>query len=212
MKPESSKITGCVLAGGRARRMGGRDKGLLLFRGRPLVSYALEALKTVTGQVIINANRNVDRYAEFGCPVVPDATGSFDGPLAGLLSALNWAESEFVLTVPCDSPLVTGILLSRLVDEFRNPDIEIAVADDGERLHPVFLLARRSVAASLERYLRRGERKIDPWLREHRLARTDFRDVLELFYNLNTPEELKSLEEDYQVGSGHADGTNEFGR
>jgi molybdopterin-guanine dinucleotide biosynthesis protein A len=192
--------------------MGGEDKGLLLFRGWPLVSYALEALKSVAGRIIISANRNLDRYAEFGYPVVPDTTGSFDGPLAGLLSALSWAESELVLTVPCDSPLVTGALLSRLAKEFADPDIEIAVADDGERLHPVFLLARRSVVASLERYLRGGGRKIDPWLREHRLARTDFSDVPELFYNVNTPEELRTLEEYLGAGPGRADGTNELGR
>jgi molybdopterin-guanine dinucleotide biosynthesis protein A len=194
MNPERTKITGVVLAGGRARRMGGRDKGLLMFKGRPLVAYALDALKQVAGPVLINANRNQQAYAAFGYPVIADRTGAFDGPLAGLLSAMRCAETPYVMTVPCDSPLIEGVLLERLFLTLRARQAEICAAHDGERLHPVFLLAECRLAASLESYLASGRRKIDLWLNQHKLALADYSDHPELFANVNTPEELAALE------------------
>jgi FdhD protein len=194
MISERSKMTGVVLAGGRARRMGGTDKGLIPFRGRPLVAYALEALDAVAGRILINANRHRDEYARFGYPVVADATDRFDGPLAGLLSALRVAETPYVLTVPCDSPRMSGRLLGRLWTTLQESGAELCAAHDGERLHPVFLLAERRLMDDLERYLASGERKIDRWLHRHRLALADFSDHPELFANVNTPEELAELE------------------
>jgi molybdopterin-guanine dinucleotide biosynthesis protein A len=174
--------------------MGGRDKGLVPFKGRPLVVYALEALRSVAGWVVISANRNRESYAGFGCPVIADAGGGFEGPLAGLLSAMAWADTEFVLTVPCDTPLVTGDQLRRLAEDQAALDCEIAVAHDGERLHPVFLLARRSLLADLQTFLASGERRVETWLARHRTHRTDYSDVPELFANANSLEELKALE------------------
>lgn len=191
---DRAKITGVVLAGGRGRRMGGQDKGLIRFKGRPLVGYALEALDSVAAHILINANRNREAYARFGYPVISDRTDTYDGPLAGLLSAMRAAETPYVLTVPCDSPLVTGQLLERLCRTMQETGAELCAAHDGERLHPVFLLAERRLADSLERYLASGQRKIDLWFEQHRLALADFSDHPELFANINTPEELAALE------------------
>lgn len=174
--------------------MGGRDKGLVPFRGRPLVVYALEALRAVAGQVVISANRSREIYAGFGCPVIADECREFEGPLAGLLSAMAWADTEFVLTVPCDTPLVTACVLKRLVEDQVASDCDIAVAHDGERLHPVFLIARRSLLADLQAFLASGERKVEAWLARHRTRRTDCSDVPELFANVNSLEELRALE------------------
>lgn len=200
--PDRNRLTGVVLAGGRARRMGGQDKGLIPFRGRPLVAYALEALDAVAGRILINANRNREQYARFGYPVVGDAGDGFEGPLAGLLAALRAAETPYVLTVPCDSPLVAGPLLARLWTRLEAAGAEIAVAHDGAWLQPVFLLAERGLAEDLAAYLAGGGRKIDTWLHTRRLAITDFSDHPELFTNLNTPEELAELER--QLGSSPA--------
>lgn len=191
---DRAKITGVVLAGGRGRRMGGQDKGLIRFKGRPLAGYALEALDSVAAHILINANRNREAYARFGYPVVSDRTDTYDGPLAGLLTAMRAAETPYVLTVPCDSPLVTGQLLERLCRTMQETGAELCAAHDGERLHPVFLLAERRLADSLERYLASGQRKIDLWFEQHRLALADFSDHPELFANINTPEELAALE------------------
>jgi molybdopterin-guanine dinucleotide biosynthesis protein A len=199
MQPEASSITGVVLAGGKARRMGGVDKGLILFRGQPLVAYALEALRVVASRIVINANRNRERYTKFGFPVVADATDTFEGPLAGLLCAMRFAETPYVMAVPCDSPMMTGGLLRRLADRLSDCQAEVCVAHDGERLHPVFLLAERSLVQSLEAYLASGGRKIDLWLADRRLALADYSDHPELFVNVNTPEDLATLEGQWEM-------------
>jgi molybdopterin-guanine dinucleotide biosynthesis protein A len=190
---DRAKITGVVLAGGRGRRMGGADKGLIPLRGRPLAAYALDALAAVAGPVLVSANRNLEAYARLGHPVVADLSDGFDGPLAGLLSAMRAADTPYVLTVPCDSPLASGPLLERLPAALREAGAEICAAHDGERLHPVFLLAERRLADDLAAYLAAGGRRVEAWLRRHRLALADFSDRPELFANVNTPEELAEL-------------------
>ena len=192
--PDRSQITGIVLAGGRARRLGGTDKGLIDCRGRPLVAYAVALLHAVAGSVVINANRNAERYATFGYPVIPDATDAFDGPLAGLLAGLAYARSGYVLTLPVDAPLMTEAVLRRLPDALAAQDADVCVPDDGVRLQPVFMLARRSLKSSLEAYLADGGRKVDAWLAGQRLAIADCSDVPAVFANVNAPEDLVRVE------------------
>lgn len=191
MTDERAKITGIVLAGGRGRRMGGVDKGLMEYRGRPLVAYALDALKQVAGTVLINANRNLEAYASFGVSIITDQTDSFDGPLAGLLSAMQATQTEYVLTVPCDSPWVNEELLGRLCLKLQDEGAEICAAHDGERMQSVFLIARRSLAADLEAYLASGQRKVETWLNLHKLMLVDCSDHPKWFTNINTQEELE---------------------
>ena len=198
MSIEASDITGIVLAGGRGRRMGGQDKGLVHFGGQPLVCHALEALRGVAGPVMINANRNAGRYRQLGYPVIPDLTGRFDGPLAGLLSAFRAAVTPYVLTVPCDTPLLTGPLLRRLTEALSPAQAAIAVAHDGERLHPVILLAATRLADDLEAYLAAGERRVDGWIARHPWAAADYSDAPGVLANINTPETLAALEREGQ--------------
>jgi molybdopterin-guanine dinucleotide biosynthesis protein A len=189
-----SRITGVVLAGGLARRMGGRDKGLIECAGRPLTAYALDALRVVAPRVLVNANRHLEEYGCFGAPVIPDASGDFSGPLAGMLAALRAAETPYVLVIPCDCPLLRGAWLNRLIERRDKENAQIAVAHDGMRLNPVFALLDRHLEPDLAAYLARGERKIDLWMQRHRLAVVDYSDHPELFLNANTPEELAELE------------------
>jgi molybdopterin-guanine dinucleotide biosynthesis protein A len=199
MTDERANITGVVLAGGKARRMGGEDKGLISYQGRPLVAPALEALRLAAGTVLINANRNGQEYARFGHPVICDLTGTFDGPLAGLLSALRSARTDYVLTVPCDCPFVDGALLGRLYSRLMATGSEVCVAHDGERIQPMFLLAQRRLAGDLAAYLESGQRKVENWLRSHPLALADYSDHPELFVNINTREELSALYSDTRI-------------
>lgn len=190
MADERAKITGVVLAGGKARRMGGVDKGLMPFRGHPLAVYALDALRQIADTVLINANRNLDKYARFGYPVISDLSDTFDGPLAGLLSAMRSAQTDYVLTIPCDCPLIDGALLGRLYMGLIAEGAEICSAHDGERLHPVFLIAECGLADDLAGYLASDQRKVETWLKSRRLAVADFSDHPELFFNINSPREL----------------------
>jgi molybdenum cofactor guanylyltransferase len=191
---EPAKITGVVLAGGQGRRMGGSDKGLLRFHGRPLVAYALDALVPFCDEVLISANRNRESYEGFGYPVVADANAAYEGPLAGLLSAMRQARNDYVLTLPCDSPLVASELLTRLHEALRSRYAEIATASDGNRTQAVFLLAERRLLSSLEEYLAGGGRKVETWLKRHKLAVVDCGDHPEWFENVNTSDELADLE------------------
>jgi molybdenum cofactor guanylyltransferase len=187
-------VTGLVLAGGLGRRMGGEDKGLVELAGRPMVEHVLDALRPQVGPLLINANRNLERYGGYGYPVVSDALQGYMGPLVGALSALQRLETEFLVTVPCDAPLIAPDLVGRLHEQCVTGDADVAVARDGERLQPVFLLLRASVAPALDAYLAAGGRKIDAWFGEVRVATADFSDRLDTFINVNDPDERRRVE------------------
>jgi len=187
-------ITGIVLAGGRGSRMGGQDKGLVLIDGKPMVGYVIDALASQVGAIIVNANRNASAYAALGSPVVPDGQEGFLGPLAGMLSGMRAADTEFVLTVPCDSPLIRADLAVRLHRQLEREGADVCVAHDGERTHPVIALIRRSLHSSMAAFLEAGERKIDRWYAQHHTVYADFSDDARSLTNINHPEELRAVE------------------
>ena len=172
----------------------GGDKGLVELRGKPLIEHILAALSPQVDTIIINANRNRERYAAYGYPVVADSREGFQGPLAGMLSCLEEAETEFMVTVPCDSPLLPNDLVARLFRQLSEEQAEISVAHNGDRMQPVFALMAANLASSMQAFLDGGERKIDRWFEGHRLALTDFSDGPECFRNINNPAELAQME------------------
>jgi molybdopterin-guanine dinucleotide biosynthesis protein A len=195
---DRTTVAGVILAGGLARRMHNQDKGLILYRGRPLVCYALDALAGAMSEIIINANRHLDRYRTFGRPVVPDLTAGFDGPLGGILAAMLQTEAEVLVVLPCDSPLILTEHVEKLLKARAEHDADIAAAHDGERMHPVFLALKTGLKDSLQDYLSRGERKVDRWIEQHRLVLADFSASPEIFTNVNTMTELSALEAQYE--------------
>lgn len=188
------KITGVILAGGLARRMNHQDKGLLLYQHRPLISYAINAMLPVVDELIINANRHIEHYQAFGLPVISDLTTSFDGPLAGILAAMQYTDAEVLLVMPCDAPLMTSEALKKLLDEKQKSNTELAVACDGQYWHSVFLALNTDLKNSLQQYLANGERKIQTWLKQHEFVTVEFSEYAELFTNINTLTELALLE------------------
>ena len=189
-----TKVTGVILAGGLARRMNNQDKGLVPFQGKPMVSYPIAAIEPLVSNVIINANRNRNTYEEFGWPVVADSNDNFEGPLAGILAAMLHTDADILLVIPCDSPLIKTVHLQKLLAVRAKQGADVAVAFDGERLHPVFLAIRTGLQASLQGYLASGQRKIDRWLEQHKMVRVDFSDEPDIFVNVNTLTELSALE------------------
>jgi molybdopterin-guanine dinucleotide biosynthesis protein A len=186
-------LTGVVLAGGRSTRMGGQDKGLVTLGDRPMVEYVLDALRPQVADIILNTNRNLDRYSGYGYTVVADQLGDYSGPLAGMASAMARAHTPYILTTPCDSPLLPKDLGQRLYDAMQRDDAEIAVAHDGKRLQPVFALIRTHLLSSLECYLASGDRKIDLWYAKHKMTTADFSDQPEAFMNVNTPQDRDNV-------------------
>jgi len=192
--PTPDTITGLILAGGRASRLGGQDKGLMDFRGQPLVAWVIAALRHQVGSVLINANRNLAAYAKYGFPVIPDLMEGFQGPLAGIAAGMAIAKTPWLLTLPCDGPFPPIDLVQRLIRSLSRARAEIAVAHDGERLQPVYALLALTLAPSLRDYLAAGNRRIDTWQALHRLALADFSDGKHCFFNLNTPQDHQKLE------------------
>ncbi len=187
-------ITGIILAGGLGRRMGGVDKGLVDFLGKPLIVHVLERLSPQVDEILINANRELERYAALGYPVIQDDIAGFAGPLAGLHKGMSMAKHPFVLTVPCDSPLLPLTLAERLMQGLIKNNADLAVAKTGAQAHPVFCLCRKTLLKNLETYLQGGGRKIDAWYRALKMVEVPFDDEPLAFTNVNTAEELLSLE------------------
>lgn len=190
-----SNTTGIILAGGRARRLGGKDKGLVRLADRPLVQYVLEAITPQVSHVRINANRNLDDYAAFNFPVISDELDNYCGPLAGMASCLAQIETPYMVTTPCDSPFIPDDLVKRLFIKLEQDNAEISVAHNGERIQPVFVLMKTSLRKSMLDFLDKGERKIDKWFELHKLAITDFSDRPDTFININTEDDLNQVEE-----------------
>jgi len=172
--------------------MGGRDKGLVDYRGRPLVDHVLTRLTGQVDRIAINANRSTDAYAAFGHPVVADHLDGFQGPLAGMAAGLAHAESlglAGIVTAPCDAPYLPADLADRLLLASGDP-ARGAVAATGERWQPVFAYVPVAARASLESWLARGERKIDRWFEAEDFAVAPFDDAA-AFRNLNAPLDLE---------------------
>lgn len=194
----SKDITGLILAGGRAQRMGGIDKGLIPFRGKPLIESAIAKLKPQSHTILINANRNITKYAAYGYPVIMDETPDFSGPLAGFSAGIKACKTPYLLTAPCDSPLLPTKLAELLGAEMERGDFQLVYASSKEAdgkiwAQPVFCLMRANLQDSLANFLLKGDLKIDRWFKELHSSTVIFDDP-QVFTNINTPEELKLLE------------------
>jgi molybdopterin-guanine dinucleotide biosynthesis protein A len=202
----ASQITGVVLAGGRAVRMGGVDKGLQVFQGQTLIEHALQRLRPQVAHVGINANRHLDQYQNLGCPVWPDATSDFSGPLAGFAVGLSHCQTPYLLTVPCDTPFFPLDLASRLASALTQAQTDIAMVVAAEtdeqnqtqwRTQPVFCLLKTELLPSLQSFMQAGGRKIDAWTAQHPCTNVRFdapHDHPQAFFNINTLQQLQALE------------------
>ena len=180
-------ISGLILAGGQGRRMGGVDKGLQPFRGRPLVEHVIERLGPQVDTLLISAASTV--YAGYGTVVV-DELGA--GPLAGLHAGLGACPTDLLASAPCDTPLLPTDLVQRLRDGLKNADA--AVARVRTQRHGVCALVRRALRPRLEAFLKEGGRGVEAWYATLDTADVSFDDQPDAFANLNTLDELRRLE------------------
>ncbi len=187
--PARAEITGLVLAGGRGVRMGGVDKGLVELDGTPLAARVLARLAPQVGALLISANRNLDRYAALGAPVVADLPeyGPYAGPLAGIRAALGVVRTPWLAVVACDTPNIPLVLVERLAAGLAGARASVAVA--GGRTHALCCLLDSSLRASLDEALARGERRAAAWLDSVGARRVAFDDAA-AFGNFNTAVDL----------------------
>lgn len=186
-------ISAVILAGGMARRMKGQDKGLININGNPMISYIIDSLKDQVSEILINANRNINKYEKFGYKVFSDQLDNFQGPLAGIVEAMKITKHNHICTCPCDGPIIPHDYVSRLYSAMKLHDCEICVSHDGNRIQPVYALISCNLYANLELYLKSGERKIDRWYLQHKVIEVDFSDAKDSFINVNTPEDLQTV-------------------
>lgn len=168
--------------------MGGRDKGLVVYSGKPMVDWMIERILPQVEELLISANRNLDEYARRGYRVVPDSLPGFQGPLAGMLSGLKAARHEWVLAVPCDVPRLPLDLAARLAECASSR--EAVIAKDDERTHPAIVLLRRSCTQKLIDYLEQGGRSVKGFLGTLSAATVHFPDPA-AFGNMNTAGQLE---------------------
>ena len=194
MKSVLNTFTAIILSGGRATRMNGVDKGLVFLQDKPLIAQVILRLKPQVDEILINANREIAKYEALGYPVLKDENKDFIGPLAGFSLGLQHAKHDYVLTVPCDSPLFPLDLAARLLNRMLESRMDIAVASSDGNTHPVFCLMKKSVLPSLLAYIESGERKVSAWQKSQQYLEVNFSDCSDAFVNLNTFEDLVALE------------------
>ena len=184
-----SEVSSVILAGGQGLRMDGMDKGLIEFRGLPLIAHVLGVIEPKVDKIFISANRSFEAYSAYGEVIKDDLLG-FQGPLAGISKALKVCETDYLLVLPCDSPLVDYELVDSLINKMEQKDADICVAHDGSIMHATFALMKSNLSKSLEHFLNDGGRKMAHWYRQQNLERVDVSDRLEVLTNLNKPEDL----------------------
>lgn len=199
---ESLFIPGVLLAGGKSRRMGGKEKCLLLLAGRPLLDHVIERFRPQVATLILNAPGDPARFASRGLEVVADSIEGFVGPLAGILAGLDWAhanapQAAHIATVPCDAPFLPGDLVRRLTQALREEGAAIAYAASAGRNHPLFALWPLSLRENLRRaVVDEGVRRIQDWTPRHKTARIDYPCVpVDPFANINSPHDLAEAED-----------------
>jgi molybdopterin-guanine dinucleotide biosynthesis protein A len=200
-------ITFTILAGGAATRLGGRDKGLELLDGRPLIAWVLDAVTHMQARlanrsaavpdvvrerksvkVLIAANRRLDEYARYGETITDDAPG-FPGPLAGVASALTVCTTDWLITLPVDCPAPPNDLAVRLHLAVGQGDVDAVAAHDGERRQPLFAIYRRTLASSASHAVAAGQ-GVWKWQTDIAARELDFSDRRQQFRNLNTPDDF----------------------
>ena len=191
------EITGLILAGGRGMRMGGVDKGLQTLQGKPMILHVIQRLQPQVDRIMINANQNLDRYREFNFPVCADEKNDYAGPLAGMQAGLIHCDTAYMLTAPCDTPMLPTDLVTQLATALEKSTADIAVANtkqhDRIQRQPVFCLMKKTVLTDLTAALERGVRKVDLWLAEKNVVDVVF-DNETAFANINTLEELNHIQ------------------
>jgi len=190
LKIKKNQITALILSGGRGSRMGDIDKGLLMFKNKPLIEHVIERVSSQVSNIVISCNRNIEEYRKFGFPIVRDDVDDFAGPLRGILSAYSLISTPFTMVVPCDVPFLPANLVQRLTDHPQ--PFEVSCCHDGEREQSLIFIAQTSILPSIENNLLNDKRSVHHWISQRHTVWTDFGDMFEkkVFRNLNAPDDM----------------------
>ncbi|MBS83332.1 MAG: molybdenum cofactor guanylyltransferase [Gammaproteobacteria bacterium] len=188
-KIKKNQLTTLILAGGKATRMEGIDKGLMSIDGNYIINYISNIAKKYSKDVIVNVNRNFEKYESMGMVICKDIKKGFQGPLAGIHSGLLMIDTEYMITVPCDGPFIKDIFFEKMIS--LNDNYDINVAHDGKRIQPVYSMYKKKLVNNLEDFLKTDQRKIDLWFKKNSTNLVDFSQYIEMFVNINDTNELE---------------------
>ena len=181
-----------ILAGGRGRRVGGKDKGLLIWGKEPLIQHIYKRIEPQVNQVIVSCNRNFDQYKNLVDVFVPDDRDGYCGPLAGIEAACNLIPSDYAIVIPCDAPSLPLDLVARLIYPLeRQKNIEVTYAWDGLRSQFLFTAIRSEVFSSITPCLDAGGRSLKDWHSYVKTGEVDFSDKIDAFDNINYESQLR---------------------
>lgn len=191
---EPRPVSAIILAGGRARRFGGLDKGLIALAGRSLAAWVAERLVGHAAEILVNANRNLADYGALGHTVVPDVMPEYPGPLAGILAAAHTARQEWLLSVPCDVPFLPLDLVMRLHNQALQDQVPLVRVADESGIHFAIMLAHRDLMPDLQDYVAAGGRQVQSWQARHPSETLFFGEDPYAFLNINTQDDLRTAE------------------
>lgn len=191
-------IDGGILAGGLASRMQGEDKGLQLFKKRPMASWVYQALSPYVRNVIINCNRNQSEYAIISSHISSDTISGFPGPLAGIVSVMEASDADYFLICPCDTPLLNqefcAKMLQFLYSQYSlHPHKPLLFAAKvGDKQQPLHMCIAKEFKNSLKHYLEKDEQRVIKWMKDNGAHWLDFSNQAESFRNFNTLDEVNT--------------------
>jgi len=186
-----NSVSYLILAGGQGQRMNNKDKGLMLWQGKPMIEHLMARLNAPREKIIISANRNLDTYKQYANTVITDSIEGFQGPLVGILSAMQVCPTPFILCAPCDSPRPPDNLLTELWQCMQQQQKKAALCHDGDRLQPLFSLLSCHYQLPLKDFLQQGGRKVHDFMQRVDPAICDFSAQKEHFENFNQPADMK---------------------
>ena len=186
-------ITAVILAGGKASRMEGLDKGLIKLANKPLIEYVINTIQQQVDQILISANRSIDQYHQFGFPVISDDKNEFNGPLSGICEALKRCNSKYLLVLPCDCPFIEADIIEKLYRSAEENNSDVVLIHDGQFLQPLFSLISKNSLASLEACIEAKNFKAKQWMTDQRHSIVEDNRP-NIFFNINNSSDLDSAE------------------
>lgn len=187
------RIDGGIIAGGLGTRMGGVDKGLLSWHEACFAEHIASKLRPHCNQLLINCNRNFDRYAVWADQVIRDDTQDYNGPLEGLKVLLRASTANYMLLSPCDTPRIPADYAPRMLATWRKYPGQLIAVKAADRIHPLHLLVPTRLHESISDYLLSGERRMMRWLEGQQVQYCDFSAEADCFTNVNSHEALALL-------------------
>ena len=188
MNINKEDITIVILAGGKSERMDGQDKGLMQINKKYVIKHLYDICIEYSDEIYVNANRNIDIYNKMGQITWQDILENYQGPLSGIYTSLLNAKTKYLITLPCDGPLLSHTYFERMTNI--STDFDIRAAHNGDRIQPVYSLIKKDLLNNLKSFIDTGQRKIDKWYNQCNLELVDFSDEKNIFININSQEDL----------------------